>query len=213
MKRFFLSFLMAGIAVATFAAKDYYSAKVYLNNSVKVGLATFVENGPDDFIFFKKNEESEAEKIASNSIAKIIYTFDDKDYEYVFLKVYKGWKQVEIIGPTWLEIVKKGTATLYVTSTVLSSPGLRSSTGAVVSSGGSATFYDYYILRDGEPAAKLIATISTLNNNQTFRAKAPLYFSDYPELANKIKDKTYTWKNLEEVVGIYNEWAAKQALK
>jgi hypothetical protein len=209
MKRFFLSFLIASMAVTTFAAKDYYSAKVYFNSgSVKSGLATFVENGPDDFILFKKNEESEAEKIASNSIVKIIYTFDKKDYEYVFLKVYKGWKQVEITGPIWLETVKKGTATLYVTSTVLSSPGRMSSSGAV-SGGGSATFHDYYILRKGEPAAKIIATISTLNNNQTFRAKAPLYFSDYPELANKIKDKTYTWNNLEEVVDIYNEWAAK----
>ncbi len=209
MKRFFLSFLIFSIAFTTFAAKDYYSAKVYFNGgSVKSGLATFVENGPVDFIFFKEHKEAEAEKIASNSIKKIIYTFDSKDYEYVFLKVYIGWKQVEIAGPIWLEIVKKGPATLYVTSTVLSSPGIMSSSG-VVSSGGSATFYDYYIMRDGEPAAKAIANISTLNNNQTFRAKAPLYFSDYPELAKKIKDKIYTWKNLEEVVNIYNEYAAK----
>lgn len=198
------------LSLVTIAAKDYYSARVYFNGgTVKSGLATFVENGPNDFIFFKEHEESEDEKIASNSIMKIIYTFDKKDYEYVFLKVYKGWKQVEIIGPVWLEIVKKGTATLYVTSTVLSSPGMRSSSGAVVSSGGSATFYDYYIMRDGEPAAKIIATISTLNNNQTFRAKAPLYFSDYPELAKKIENKEYTWKDLEEVVKIYNEWAEK----
>ena len=210
MKRFFLSLLITSIAVTTFAAKDYYSVKVYFNSgSVKSGLATKVENGTDDFFNFKEHKEAEAEKIASNSVAKIIYTIDSKDYEYVFIKVYKGWKQVEINGPIWLEIVKKGTAILYVTSTVLSSPGTRSSTGVVLSQGGSATFYDYYIMRDGEAAAKAIANISTLNNNQTFRAKAPLYFSDYPELAKKIKDKTYTWKNLEEVVDIYNEWAAK----
>lgn len=209
MKRFFLTFLIASMVVTSFAAKDYYSAKVYFNSgSVKSGLATFVENGPNDFILFKEREASEAEKIASDHIVKIIYTFDKKDYEYAYLKVYKGWKQVEITGPIWLEIVKKGKATLYVTSTVLSSPDKMSSTG-VMSSGGSATFHDYYILRKGEPAAKLIATISTLNNNQTFRAKAPLYFSDYPDLANKIKDKTYTWSNLEEVVDIYNKWAEK----
>jgi hypothetical protein len=210
MKRFFLTFLLASIVVTTFAAKDYYSVRVYFNSgSVKSGLATFVENGPNDFILFKEHKESEAEKIASNSIMKIIYTFDKKDYEYAFLKVYKGWKQVEIIGPIWLETVKKGTATLYVNTTILSAPGEKSVSTGLVSGGGSATFHDYYILRDGEPAAKLIATISSLNNNQTFIAKAPLYFSDYPELAKKIKDKTYTWKNLEEVVDIYNEWAAK----
>jgi hypothetical protein len=210
MKRFFLTFLIAIIAVTTFAAKDYYSARVYFNSgSVKRGLATFVENGPNDFILFKENEESEAEKIGSNSIVKIIYTFDKKDYEYAFLKVYKGWKQAEITGPIWLEVVKKGPATLYLTSTVLSSPREISVSTGLVTGGGSATFHDYYIMRKGEPAAKLIATISSLNNNQTFKAKAPLYFSDYPELAKKIEDKTYTWKNLEEVVDIYNEWAAK----
>jgi hypothetical protein len=48
-----------------------------------------------------------------------------------------------------------------------------------------------------------------MNNNQAFKAKAPLYFSDYPELAEKIKNKEYTWKNLEEVVDIYNEWAQR----
>jgi hypothetical protein len=82
-------------------------------------------------------------------------------------------------------------------------------TGQVTDLGGTATYYDYYIIRDGEPAAKLIATVSSLNNNQFFRTKAPLYFADYPELAKKIADKVYTWKNIKEVVDIYNEWAAK----
>jgi hypothetical protein len=49
-----------------------------------------------------------------------------------------------------------------------------------------------------------------MNNNQHFRAKAPLYFEDYPELAEKIKSKEYTWKDIETVVNEYNKWAGKK---
>ena len=56
----------------------------------------------------------------------------------------------------------------------------------------------------------MIANISTMNNNQTFRAKAPLYFEDYAELAAKIKSKEYTWKDMTTVVKEYNQWAEKK---
>ena len=193
------------ISVSTFAAKNFYQASIYLNNgTTKNGLTSFVEFESGDYVYFKANDDSEVEKIESIQINKIIYTFDEDKYEYMYLKVYKGWKQKEIKGPIWLEVVKKGIATLYVARTVVEG-------GVMPGSKTSAGFRDYYIMRDGEPAAKLYATISTANNNQTFRAKAPLYFADYPELANKIKNKEYTWKNLDEVVDIYNNWAEGQS--
>lgn len=100
----------------------------------------------------------------------------------------------------WLKVVEKGIATLLVNKTSMSDiNGMK-----------KANFEDYYCIRDGEPAAKVIATISTLNNNQTFRAKAPMYFADYPELADKIKSKEYTWKDLQVVVKEYNKWAAQK---
>jgi hypothetical protein len=71
----------------------------------------------------------------------------------------------------------------------------------------TAGFLDYFVIREGEPAGKMIANIAGANNNQTFRAKAPLYFSDYPELAEKIKSKEYRWKDLIPVVREYNKWA------
>lgn len=204
MKQLLFSLLILCCSASTFAAKQYYKASVYLKDgSTKQGLATDVMAELGEFVFFKTTEDAKAEKIESILVNKIIYTINDEEYELVYIKVYKGWKQVEIKGPVWLQVVKKGVATLYVTTTVF-----RPAAGNTTS--GSATFHDYYIMREGEPAAKLIATISTFNNNQTFKAKAPLYFSDYPELAKKIKNKTYTWKNLEEVVDIYNEWAEKK---
>jgi hypothetical protein len=74
----------------------------------------------------------------------------------------------------------------------------------------TAGFLDYYCIRDGEVAAKLICQVSGANNNQTFRAKAPLYFEDYPELAAKIESKEYTWRDLVPVVQEYNKWAANK---
>jgi hypothetical protein len=208
MKQILILILILSLSATTFAKKKYYNASLYLNDgSVKNGLATFVESEVGKYVFFKSNEKSDVEKIEALNIKNIVYTFDNEKCEYVFLKVYKGWKQVKIKEPIWLEIVEKGIATLYIARVVVEGaevlPSVRS----------SFTFRDYYIMRDGEPAAKLIATLSTANNNQTFRAKAPLYFADYPELATKIKNKEYTWKNLEEVVKLYNNWANEESVQ
>lgn len=205
MKKFILPLLLIlCFSANSFAADHYYKASVYLKDgSVKQGLATDVMEKTGEFVVFKATEKAKDEKIESNLIKRLVYTISDEKYELVYTKVYAGWKQVEIKGPIWLQVVKKGTATLFVTTTVFVPAATNTTTG-------TATFHDYYIIRDGEPAAKLYATISTLNNNQTFKAKAPLYFADYPELAEKIKNKTYTWKNLEEVVDIYNQWAEKK---
>ena len=98
-----------------------------------------------------------------------------------------------------------GAVRLYTILTVLTIP--TTIRNGITSFRGPAKFIDYYVIRDNEPAAKVYATISTFNNNQTFKAKAPLYFADYLELTAKIKTKVYTWKNLKEVVKIYSDWA------
>lgn len=205
MKKLPIYLLLFTISISA-AAKDFYDAKLFfLDESSKAGLADMIEDGGDKSIEFKSEEHASVEIIESDNLSKIIYTIDDKVYEYNRLKVYTGWKQVNTTDEAgWLQIVQKGIATLYINQTVMYT---RNQYGQ-----SSATFKDYYIIREGEIAAKLIATISTLNNNQTFRAKAPLYFSDYSELAKKIKNKTYTWKNLFEVIDIYNEWAEQQKL-
>jgi len=205
MKKLPIYLLLFTISLSS-AAKDFYDAELfYLDGSSKVGLADMIEDGGDNSIKFRSEEDASVEIIESETLSKIVYTIDNEKYEYNRLKVYTGWKQENTTDEAgWLQVVQKGIATLYINQTVMYS---RNQYGQAT---GSATFKDYYIIREGEIAAKLIATISTLNNNQTFKAKAPLYFSDYPELAEKIKDKSYTWKDLFEVVDIYNEWAEQQ---
>lgn len=181
------------------AAKYGYGKLVFTDGTSRIGL---VETALDNnFVRFKSSEGSEPEKIASEKIKTVAYLKDDKtttQVEYDYIKVYLGWGQKRISDYGWFQVVERGIATLYVRSTTMRGSIYNTTT---------AGFLDYFVIRDGEPAAKVIANVSSFNNNQTFRAKAPLYFSDYPELAEKIKSKEYTWKDLIPVVREYNKWA------
>jgi hypothetical protein len=196
MKKYVLGLLLTLLSVFAIGG-DYYDGTVVLTNGKsKKGLVNSTLGS--DFIIFKSSKDANEEKIESSTVKKVIIKGKSEVREFHFLKVYLGWGQKRISDPMWLKVVESGIATLYVNSTTMSSQnGLN-----------SAGFLDYFVIRDGEPAAKMIANVSSMNNNQTFRAKAPLYFEDYPELVAKIKSKEYTWKDLTTVVQEYNRWAA-----
>ena len=198
MKQLMLSTLIFFISIISYA-DSYYDATVELTNGKsRKGLVESTLS--TDYILFKSSKDSKEEKVESSTINRVTFTIKGETREFQILKVYLGWGQKRISDPMWLKVVEKGVATLYVNQTTMSSmDGLN-----------SAGFQDYYVIRAGEPAAKMIANISTMNNNQTFRAKAPLYFEDYAELAAKIKSKEYTWKDMTTVVKEYNQWAAKK---
>lgn len=181
------------------AEKYGYGKLVFTDGTSRTGLLeTKLDN---DFVRFKSAEGSEPEKIASEKIRTIAYLKNDRktpEVEYDYIKVYLGWKQKRISDYGWFQVVERGIVTLYVRSTTMRGSIYNTTT---------AGFLDYFVIREGEPAAKMIANVSSFNNNQTFRAKAPLYFSDYPELAEKIKSKEYTWKDLLPAIREYNNWA------
>jgi len=192
-------FLLVFSIVANAAEKYGYGKLTFTDGTSRVGLVeTALDN---DYVRFKSAEGAEPEKIPSEKLKGIAYLKDDKKtplVEYDYIKVYLGWGQKRISDYAWFQVVERGIATLYVRSTTMRGSIYNTTT---------AGFLDYFVIRDGEPAAKMIANVSSFNNNQTFRAKAPLYFSDYPELAEKIKSKEYTWKDLIPVVREYNKWA------
>ncbi len=199
MKHIFFSILLLFVVSVVFADTYHPATIVFTDGKSKTGL---VESTFGDYIFFKASEKSDAEKIESSLLSKLIFTIKGEKREYHYVKTYLGWGQKKISkSPMWLKVLINGKATLYLNSTTLSTPS---------NSQNSAGFLDYYCIRPGEPAAKWISAVSTLNNNQHFRAKAPLYFEDYPELAEKIKSKEYTWKDIETVVNDYNKWAGKK---
>jgi hypothetical protein len=199
-----MKFLFCFLLVVPFysaVSQKFDDAKIILvDGKSMTGLAETTMG--DKFLSFKSAKSAEAEKIPSEKVKTIVYLNDDKktvEVEYERIKVYLGWGQTRISDFGWYQVVERGIATLYVKGTTMQ--------GSISNPQSTAGFLDYFIMRDGEPAAKMIANISGANNNQTFRAKAPLYFADYPELAAKIKSKEYTWKDLVTAVQEYNKWA------
>jgi hypothetical protein len=203
MKKIVLFILVAVVqtSLAQLGTK-YDDAKIiFIDGKTRTGLAE--TSMGDTFLYFKSSKEAEPEKIDVTKLNTIVYLEDDKkkvEVEYDRIKVYLGWKQERISDYAWFQVVERGIATLYVKSTTMQ--------GSIYNANSKAGFLDYFVIRKGEPAAKMIANVSTMNNNQTFKAKAPLYFEDYPELAEKIKTKVYTWKDLLPVIKEYNVWAA-----
>jgi hypothetical protein len=67
---------------------------------------------------------------------------------------------------------------------------------------------NYYAKREGESVASLLSSVmmGQVNPNAVFRNSAPEYFADYPELANKIKNKTYTYAEIMTVAMEYIKW-------
>ena len=207
MKHFFWIVVLTLSANMAFGQHTYCKAVVYMKDgSVKTSKVAILLSESDKYLYCADKEESKTYKIPSDSALKIVYFQDNEKVVFDRLKVYKGWS-LKNIGKeaVWLNRLDSGVVRLYSKLTILSVP--ETIHNGITNLGSSVKFIDYYVIRDNEPAAKVYATISTLNNNQTFRAKAPSYFADYPELAEKIKTKVYTWKNLKEVVKIYNEWA------
>jgi hypothetical protein len=197
MRQIFFCCIVFFISNASFADKYFDATIVFTDGKSKKGLVESTLG--TDYISYKTTANSKEEKIESSTISKLIFDIKDEKREFHLRKVYLGWGQKRISDPMWLKVVESGIATLYVNQTTMTSMnGLN-----------SAGFLDYYVIRAGEPAAKMIANVSSANNNQTFRAKAPLYFEDYPELAEKIKSREYTWKDLTTVVQVYNNWASK----
>ncbi len=199
-----ITLLLLLILCATAYAEKYDDGKIVLTDGTS--RAGLVETSMGlDFVRFKSSKDADVEKIASENIKTIIYFEDDKkttEIEYDRIKVYLGWKQERISDFGWFQVVERGIATLYVRGSEMQ--------GSVYNANSKAKFLDYFIIREGEPAAKMIANVAGANNNQTYRAKAPLYFSDYPALVEKIKTKAYTWKDLLTSVKEYNAWAASK---
>ena len=201
MKKLFTLLFVISIGIVAHAGGKYgYCKVVFADGTSRIGL---VETSFDKDVRFKSADNAEPEKIPSEKLRTLSFLKEDgrtPSIEFDYIKVYLGWGQKRISKDYgWFQVVQRGIATLYLQ---------RSTMRGSIYTTNTAEFLDYYIIRDGEPAAKLIANVAGMNSNQTFRAKAPLYFADYPELAEKIRSKEYTYKVLGTVVRMYNEWAA-----
>ncbi len=185
----------------TVFSKKYYPVSVYLTDgTTKKGLAEVVETLTLEAVNFKASENAKKEKLEASTINRVVYSFTDGDVEFVQVSLYKGLKQEKTKGPFWAQVYIKDIVSVYCIFTTV-----EGSVAGNFNSRTSAGFTDYYLMRDGEPAAKMV-----IKTDQRFKAIAIKYFADYPELLARINNDEFGWKDFEEVINIYNKWAKEK---
>lgn len=188
------------------SATDFAKGKIILKNGLQQdGYVQTIYYGIERNIAFKTEETSLSEKINSDSILTIRYE-DGTEFDYVRIYATGLGKYGKLGKPTWMQVAKRGFLTLYKESSTEQLPYARG-VGGVMFQTGNIVFCNYYAVRKTELGLKLISS----NGNFNFKFFGSRYFSDYPELVEKIKNKTYTYKNLFEVVDIYNKWIEEKA--
>jgi hypothetical protein len=176
--------------------KTYTKGKIIYNDGKS--RTGFVEDPWRNKIAFKTLETDEPETINPDDLKTIVYFLDNgKTVELDRVKHYGPFGKLS--DYEWWNVAERGKVTIYILGVTM---------GANTTQ--RASFTDYYAIREGEPGAKMICSVSGGNPNTVFKNRGPEYFADYPELAEKIKTKVYTYKNIMEVVHEYNQWAAKK---
>jgi hypothetical protein len=205
-KLFTVIFLLFSFSLVN-AQFSYQKCKVvYKNGKSRTGyVLNELNRKNENYIWFKENSErrTDAEHVNNPELSKLIF-WDSENNEVEFERILTstgGRNKIKIAKDSgWAQVLVKGICTLYHHSSVMTA-------GNPLKGGGGATFHDYFAFRKGEPAARQISVTASANNNQAFRILAPIYFADYPELAEKIETKEYTWRDIIDVVIEYNKWA------
>jgi len=187
-------------------AADFIRVKfTYLNGEEHTGYAKHVVISPIKYILFKPTKDAKKEKILSDKLKTIIYYYKSgKIIEYDRMRMYQtaGHKK-----PSkrfyWLEVIKRDYLTMY------RGIATRHNENRSVKMGPEPPNRLFH--RAGEDAATFISLgFKTINGNSVFKFSAQRYFKDYPELAQKIKNKEYRWDDIEEVMEVYNKWYAQK---
>lgn len=191
---FFITLLV--LSSMTCSAKYINATIRFVDGKIKKGLVSNnIERGK---LYFKSDSNDSRQAIDEEQVRTITFHYDSGDVAFDRLQVYI--KKSDKISKYyfWMKVLIRDYATLYIYANDLVS-GFNPVTS-------SKTFYDYYIIREGEAAARLLFIKADYTPKKLFREQASLYFGDYPELSEQIKSDDYTWKDVQLVVEIYNKW-------
>lgn len=117
-----------------------------------------------------------------------------------FVKGTRNFESKKIDGtPYFLCLVLDGYVKLYSLQSISPNMGYGNNIDAVTSSANSSTIVQniFYLERDEK-----LTRISKLGFTQGMAN----YVSDCSELSEKIENKTYKFRDIEEIVLMYNEW-------
>jgi len=159
-------------------------------------------------------------KLKINGVVKFRKTLDEKPKKHDFVVLEKMettinedskvFVQVKVKNKEKLEILDleiKGKLNLYIKI----NQGYNHNFSGNFEQGGMSiptgvNFYsiqNYYVKRKDENQAFHLGSNQAFSKN--FKKAASLYFSDCPELVNKIENKVYKKKDLKRIIKFYNE--------
>jgi len=201
-------FLLLFVLIAsTGTAQRYVAAELVLNDgTVKTGFAQSVLE-TNKKIRFKTTEKGANESISHTDLKRAAYFFTKDTSVFERLSYYTTIKSNKLLHNGWFELIQRGYVSIYLVRASLGGGTTMNASGSMQSSA-PAKFKDYYAFKEGEPGGRQVSSVASLNSNAVFKKFAPIYFSDYPELAEKIKMKKYTYEDLLEVTNVYNAWYA-----
>ncbi len=195
MKRYPTILLLLLIASQSFGAGYLPCKLIYNERKVQTGYAKIPEI-KSAIVKFKENMDSKVYEIPSDDLYQIVFTQDNKDFYYERILTYKkNFEDIRVSeDKSWLKILKTGYMSLYF--------------GYEMDSPSSSI---WYFKKAGDPMAYYISEkfgiwILTVDSEYDFRENASFYFGDYKELADKILNSEYKFKDIELVVDLYNSW-------
>jgi hypothetical protein len=174
----------------------------YNDGLVKEGFA-LPPNRTEDYVKFKTDMSSYIpELVYSKELDEIIFRVNSKEIHFRTESIFKGIEKKSVSKRKfWMAIVKDGYMTLYYGK-------------QPISNGPSQNIW--YCKKTDDPAAYYIVSAAapgymtiSFGYEQTFTKNASEYFKNYEELAEKIKNSEYKFKDLLLIVDLYNEWYEK----
>jgi len=197
-----LFFLCFFVSIHSFGQHDWTEGTLYLKNgTVKKGLIKFPQISKDLIAFngkqkvkFKVNKKATQEKYDHNTVTKIEFVNSDENIDiYEYVPVTKRKYQL-------FKRIVSGKATLY--GRIVTQTDRTHIPGRIMPVHVNIENYDeFYVIREGEKIASPLITTKIFSS---FRRKAMKYFADCPRLVEKLKNKSYTEKNIEHIVVVYN---------
>jgi len=166
-----------------------------------VCLANYPAMSNSKIIKYKVDNNSKTQTVKSAEI-KMIWYFrkDDKTLEKEYLPYISsfntGKNRQKQFDPLWMDVLVRGLITLYLTEEI--SKGSRGQRKIVT--------HHYYCKRENEKFATKIAYVSDRNGFLVHRMEAGDYFSDAPDISEKIENKedVYSAKDIIAIVEKYN---------
>ncbi|MDR0506139.1 MAG: hypothetical protein LBH32_04910 [Dysgonamonadaceae bacterium] len=151
-------------------------------------------------LYYKESQDSKFVSIKSDELIRAIIHYDDGDIIFDYVKYinhssFMRGKDKVAKKPMWMQLVISGPCSLY--------------TYRIITRQNRFTYTEdwYACKKQDEDVPRIVSSISsgiTVNLFDQFYKALSNYFSDYPELAEKIKAKKYSRKDIVEIVNEYN---------